>query len=402
MIEEITAWHGVPGSARKDILEMEDGTLWIATIEGLVRLPAGARRPPGAPPRVELAEMLVDGRHLAPEGSLSLPYHRNRLELRFSALSYRAPGLLKYRIRTGRDQGWSDPVETPFIQMVDLPPGDHRVEVAASLDNVHWSPAPAVLDLEVGRPWFMQAWFLALSTTLLAAAAYGVHRARVASVLRLERQRARIARDLHDEMGSGLGSIGILAELASGDRLEDGKRRALSAQIAETVGELGATLDDIVWSLRPGSQGLDSLAAELAVRGKRLFPDGKAAFRTAFPEDWPDVQLSPDVRRNVQRIAVEALHNAARHSMARSVTLALEPHGRRWRLHVQDDGNGLPADAAVAGNGLGLAGMRARAQEIGAAITWESPPGGGTVVRLEFDPSGLPRSWEGASRRAGP
>jgi signal transduction histidine kinase len=232
----------------------------------------------------------------------------------------------------------------------------------------------------------LQAWFLALSALLLAAGIYAVHRARVESLLRLERQRERIARDLHDEMGSALGSVGILAELASGDRLDESRRRAVFAQIAETVSELGSTLDDIVWSLAQGARKVDSLAAELASRGRRLFPDGTSAFRTEFPQTWPDVSLSPAVFRNVLRIAVEALHNAARHSGARSVNLALEPLGRRWRLRVEDDGNGLPADPAEAGTGLGLGGMRRRAEEIGAEITWESPPGGGTAVTLEFDP----------------
>jgi signal transduction histidine kinase len=395
VLEEITGWHGVPEVGREDVLELEDGTLWITTGFGPARLPAGARQPLGVPSRVELAEMIVDGSHIAPEGLLRLPYHRNRLELHFSALSYRDPGLLRYRIRTGRDEGWSEPVRSPFIRFADLAPGAYRVEVAASLDSVRWSEAPAVLDLVVGRPWYRQGWFVALAALCLAAGIYAIHRARVESLLRLERQRERIARDLHDEMGSALGSVGILAELASGDRLDESRRRAVSGQIAETVSELGATLDDIVWSLAHGARKVDSLAAELASRGRRLIPDGTSAFRTRFPRTWPEASLSPAVFRNVLRIAVEALHNAARHSGARSVSLALEPIGRRWRLRVEDDGNGLPADPAEAGTGLGLAGMRRRAEEIGAEITWESPPGGGTAVTLEFDPDAEGRRFLG-------
>jgi signal transduction histidine kinase/ligand-binding sensor domain-containing protein len=384
-LEEITGWHGIPEGGKEDVLELEDGTIWVTTGFGAARLPAEARHPPDVPAHVELAEMIVDGMQLSPREPLDLPFRRNRLELHFSALSYRDPARLRYRIRTGRDEEWADPVGNPFIRLVDLSPGDHRVEVAASLDSMHWSPSPAVLEFDVGRPWFLQAWAIASFAALVAACAYGVHRARVASLLRLERQRTRIARDLHDEMGSGLGSIGILAEVAAGDRLDERKRRDLSAQISETVRELGATLDEIVWSLRPGAQTLDSLAAELAGRGARMFPDGTTSFRTEFPDAWPGQPLAPEVRRNVQRIAVEALHNAARHSMARSVSLTLAPHGRRWRLRVSDDGNGLPLDAAVAGNGLGLSSMRARATQIGASIAWDVPPAGGTVVTLEFD-----------------
>jgi signal transduction histidine kinase len=193
--------------------------------------------------------------------------------------------------------------------------------------------------------------------------------------------------DLHDEMGSGLGSIGILAELAAGNRVDEERRRTLSMRIAETAGELGSALDEIVWSLRPGAGTIQELAAELAERGRDLFPDGKASFQALFPAAWPLVRLSPAVRRNLQRIAVEAMHNAARHSGAGSVTLGLAPHGRRWRLWVADDGKGMPPEAEISGNGLGLSGMRRRAEEIGAALALESAPGGGTTVTLEFDPA---------------
>jgi signal transduction histidine kinase len=262
----------------------------------------------------------------------------------------------------------------------------HFVDVAASLDGASWSSGTARLALRVSPPWYLQAWFLALSATVVAGAVYGVHRVRVASLMRLERQRARIAMDLHDEMGSGLGSIGILAGLAAGNRLDEDRRRDVSDQIARTAGELGAALDEIVWSLRRESGSLESLAAELSARGRRLFPDGREAFSTIFPQRWPDVRLEPAVRRNLQRIAVEAMHNAARHARARSVTLAIEPAGRRWRLRVEDDGEGLSAGVEGTGNGLGLRGIRERAGQIGAAVEWRTPPGGGTELTVEFDP----------------
>jgi signal transduction histidine kinase/ligand-binding sensor domain-containing protein len=386
VLETLDAWHGVPEGGREDLLELPDGTVWITTMLGAVRVPRDARRPHELPPRVELAELLVDGRPLAHTSSLRLAHDRNRLELHFSALSFRDPGLIRYRMRSRGHEAWSDPLRSPFVRFADLAPGPHRLEVAASLDRTNWSPAPAVLEFEVDPPWFAQPWALALFGSLAAAAVYAAHRARVSSLLRLERQRSRIARDLHDEMGSGLGSVGILAEVAAGDGIDEQRRRALCAQVAETAGELGTALDDIVWSLRSGAATLATLAAELAAQGRRLFPEGRAAFHASFPEPWPDVRLSPPAGRNVQRIAIEALHNAARHAAAHSVTLSLEPLGRRWRLRVRDDGNGLPSAAAPPGNG-GMSGMRKRAAQIGAELTWEPADGCGTVVTLDFDPA---------------
>jgi signal transduction histidine kinase len=193
--------------------------------------------------------------------------------------------------------------------------------------------------------------------------------------------------DLHDEMGSGLGSIGILAGLAADERLDDASRRRLAEQIAEAAGELGTALGDIVGSLRHDADTLDSLAWRLAERGRRLFPDGRPEFATRFPERWPSVRLSLEARRNLQLIALEALHNAARHAAARHVRLGLEPTGCGWRLWVGDDGRGLPPEArAGRTRGHGLANMRSRAEAIGASIAWNDGPEAGTVVEVTFDP----------------
>jgi signal transduction histidine kinase len=100
------------------------------------------------------------------------------------------------------------------------------------------------------------------------------------------------------------------------------------------------------------------------------------------------------VRRGLLLVALEALHNAARHSRARAVTLALAPCGERWELCVRDDGAGLPAPAAHNG-GRGRHNMALRAQEIGGELTWHSAPGEGTTLCVSFRISGraAPGVW---------
>src|SRR5262249_13311283 len=138
-------------------------------------------------------------------------------------------------------------------------------------------------------------------------------RVRLAMYLCLERQRSRIAMDLHDEMGSGLGSIGILAELASGSQLADRERHEIATNIAETAGELSDSLGEIVWSLRERSATFDVLVAHVRERANRLFA---AAVELVFvvPPGLPATPVSLAVRSNVPRIAFEALHNASRHA----------------------------------------------------------------------------------------
>ena len=160
----------------------------------------------------------------------------------------------------------------------------------------------------------------------------------------------------------------------------------MTRQIADTASELGSSLSDIVWSLRKETATLEGLAYHLTRRAGKLFSNG-ATFSTEFPVEWEDVSLSLTTRRNVLLIALEAIHNAARHSNAERVVLGIVPIGKRWRLWVEDDGCGLSDVSNNSyGAGMGLASMKQRADEIGAEISWTSRNGKGTVVSLEFSP----------------
>ncbi len=386
VVERLTEWHGVPHTAVSHIHETRDGTLWIATMLGLVRVPASVRRENLMPPRVVLAEGSVDNERVRFDTDLRLPYERNRLRLRFTAVSYRDPLTLRYQVRAQQSDPWESVVGTPEFRWVDLKAGRYRAEVRASLDGIEWSKEPAAFAFRVLSPWYRSVWALLLFATVLAALAVYMHRARVAVHVELERQRMRIAMDLHDELGSGLGSIGILAGvLRNAPRGPDAQPDRVADEIGSTAASLGAALTDIVWALDHGSGGLDAVAARLAEHGNRLFANG-VSFNTTVPAIWPAARLDLAARRNALLIGVEALHNAARHAHASRVDLSLAPAANGWMLEIADDGIGLPSDASARG-GVGLGSMRRRAHEIGANIQWLPRSGGGTIVRLEVNAS---------------
>lgn len=387
VLERVGLWQGMPTSGVLGVVETEDGTLWAATNLSLVRVPPAARRARPDPPPVVLVEAAVDGRplDLASGRGLRLPYRRNRLELRFAALSFREPSLIRYRSRLRADDPWSPPTRQPFFRFVDLPPRRYRVEVEASLDGERWSATRAGVSFEILRPWWGTWWFRLLAATTVGAVLLLAYRLRVASLLKVERQRMRIAMDLHDEVGSGLGSIGVLAGILGRPELPPVQRTELSDRIGGVARELSQSLGDIVWSLRTGSGNLDALWLKILDRARPLFAGGSTALQVVAPDPVPATPLSLVVRRNASLIAIEALHNAARHAAASSVSLTLRPQGEGWIVTIEDDGNGLrdlPGDTTR--RGLGLTGMRLRAEEMGGSVVWETPEGGGTRVVLRF------------------
>jgi signal transduction histidine kinase/ligand-binding sensor domain-containing protein len=393
VLEAPSSWNGLPAVVALDALETSNGTLWLAGF-GTYQVPASVRgQVPIAPP-VTLTDVRVDGERADPDRTLELPYGRNLLQLTFAALSFRDPSLLRYRVRLAADAPWSEPILRPALQLAEIGAGSHVAEISASLDGAQWSPA-TVLVFEVRGPFWHEPWAIALFLVGLLAVGFVVYRIRTAMQLRLERQRVHIAMDLHDEMGSGLGSIGILASLATNADLPDGKRRTVTAEIIEAAEDLGESLGDIVWSLRRGSNTLDALVSHILERGARLLPDGSAELSTDLPSPVPAVPLSLVVCRSLQLVCFEALYNAARHARAHHVTLGLARAGRRhWRFWIDDDGVGLPSDvdASRPGGGLGLASMRSRADEIGAELRIGERPGGGTRVEVIFDPGTASRS----------
>ena len=383
VLEQLGSWHGLPSVGGGDLLEEEDGTIWITSSQGVIQVPAVVRTTEPLPPRMALVEGRVDGRPVPLDRDLVLPADRNRLELRFAALTFRDPGRVRYQVRLAPEDEWADTDGQPSFNWVDLPSGRHRPQVRATLDGVSWSSRPAELAIRVLPPWYLSAWAIMGFALLAGVLLFGLYRARLAYLLGLERQRTRIAMDLHDEMGSGLASIGILAGVLSDDDRDPNGGRRIAQEVAATAEGLGTALSDIVWSLDPRGATLEELAARLAEHGGRLFADD-VQFDTEFPRDWPPRALPLPVLRNVLLIGLEALHNVARHAEAKRVTLSLLPDADGWVMTLCDDGIGLPSEKQEGGRGRGLDAMRRRAAEIGGEITWASHPGEGTTVRLHF------------------
>jgi len=305
---------------------------------------------------------------------LQLSAHARRLELEFAALSFRDRPLLRFRSRLSGHGEWSAPTRSPVLQFAALSPGAYRAEMAASLDAEHWSEVPAAIEFTVRPPWYRTWWARLFFIVLILGIATWIYRLRVAALLRVERERTRIAMDLHDELGTGLGSIGMLAGVAARDDLEVGERKRIAREIASVSGLLGTGLRSLVWSLRTGHAGIAELGAQIADHARRLFPGDTPRLSVQLPAQVSGAPLPPEVRQNVLLFALEALHNIARHAHAQQATLTLRVLDTGGLcLSVDDDGSGFDPNADS--TGAGLESMRRRAAAIGARFTIRNASG---------------------------
>jgi signal transduction histidine kinase len=375
-------WQGLPGNSAMQARQSANGDLWIAGNRGIWRVPESARAAPPKAPRIVPVRASVDAAERPLADAIELPPDAHRLEVEFAALSFRDRTLLRFRSRLAGQDEWSAPSRSSVLQFAALEPGAYRAEMAASLDGQRWSDAPATIEFRVLPPWY-RTWWASLLFVLAAVASLAwAYRLRVAALLRVERERTRIAMDLHDELGSGLGSIGMLAGVAAREGLDAGEQRRLVREIANLSGLLGSGLRSLVWSLRSGRAGLAELGAQIADHARRLFPADSPRLAVQLPGAGADTPLAPELRRHVLLFALEALHNVARHAGATRVALSLQAEDAGLRLSVEDDGRGF--DPAQGARGAGLESMRRRAAAIGGRLEVRSAPGSGTRVVLDW------------------
>jgi signal transduction histidine kinase len=202
----------------------------------------------------------------------------------------------------------------------------------------------------------------------------------------LERERARIAQDLHDELGSLLTRISLLGGLLRGDKDNPAQVETHAAKISQSADQTVRALEEIVWAVRPGSDSLQSLVEYLAHFANELFEGNAIRCRLDLPSELPARMLPPDVRHNIFLIGKEALTNVLKYAGGTKVEVQVQTDGRHFVMVIADDGRGFDAKVtASTGRRNGLENMRRRAAAVGGQLVLTSAPGQGTRVEFTVD-----------------
>lgn len=223
-----------------------------------------------------------------------------------------------------------------------------------------------------------QQWLLLGGITLLAAAVGGVilhYRQRLQQRRSLASLRRQIARDLHDEIGSSLGSISLISELA----MRDGDTAALQ-EVHRLSREAAESMRGIIWLVRETETPTLARLVETMRQTAATLLSG-IAWELRAPQDDSKAAPSLDVHRHLFLFFKEAVHNIARHARARTALIEVDWTTSALRLRVSDDGAGF--DPAAASPGSGLANLRHRAESLHGTLNIESQPGQGTILTLE-------------------
>ena len=378
--------EGAGGGFDPSGLRDRNGRLWFSTGEGIVVIDPAVFPLNTVPPRVTIEQVLLAGRSAAPDedGVVEVPAGTAGIDLAYTAPSFLAPHRMRFRIRLqGVDDAWQEVGDRRVAYYTRLRPGDYTFEVQATNADGVSSVRPATTRLRVAPFWWERRPVQASGgALLLLLTAVGVRRvslrrarARLAELERaqaLERERARIARDLHDELGSRLAHVAILAE-TSGAAEANGR-------IVRAIREASGTMDELVWTINARNDTVESLAYHVGQFAEEYVTAAGLKCRLEIPVDLPDHRLAADVRRHLYLAFKEAVTNAVKHARAREIRVTLRMADAALVLEVADDGRGLPEGRLdPAGNGLNN--LRERMTAASGTFAIESAPGAGTRVR---------------------
>ena len=231
---------------------------------------------------------------------------------------------------------------------------------------------------------------------MLVGVVAGAHRLRVnqmrARFSALIDERTRIARELHDTLAQGLAGLGIQIDTALSILPDEPRTLRVRQQMEQGLAMVRSSLGEVrrsIWVLRAQTaKDARDLASSLAENLAQL--TAEAGIDSSFELTGQPRVLSPDLERNLLRIAHEAVTNAVRHAAPRKISVVLHFSNEDVRLHVRDDGHGFdPAssDLKPRGDHFGLAGMSERTRSLGGELKLSSRPGEGTAIdcRLPYD-----------------
>ncbi len=339
------------------------------------------------PPDVSITDFKIFNNYVPVDSLLQLPeirlqHDQNSFSIYFSSLSYMQRDKLTYYYKMeGIDKNWIKADRRYYENYSLLPPGKYTFKVyCENLEGMR-SLNTTEIHIYIKPPFWRTWWFRCSVLFLIALIVYDIHNAKIKRLLAVEKLRYRVARDLHDDMGSTLSTINILSAMAKTKMHSDPvKTTEYLGKITDNSQRMMEAMDDIVWSIKPSNDNMQKIAARMREFATSVLEAKEIDLDFTADENVYDVKLNMEVRRDFFLVFKEALNNAAKYSKATLVSVHVSIQNKKLVLLVKDNGIGYDVAAADSGNGLGN--MRKRADSMNGILQVESIPGKGSQVKL--------------------
>jgi ligand-binding sensor domain-containing protein/two-component sensor histidine kinase len=370
-----------------DITENKDGDLWLSSGYGAVRIKKTLQQK-NLPPKVFITEVFCNNKSDTSfdfnKSSHSFSYKQNNLLFEFTATSFRNEEqvLYSYQLQSDKvDSTWSQPQKIHSLSFAALSPGHYTFRVKALTADDVWSKTPAEYSFIIRPPFYKTAWFAILCVLLVALIGYLIHIYRIRQILKVERLRLRIARDLHDDVGATLSSISLYSEMVKQ------QTKNLLPSVSPMLDKMGKASDnmvsamsDIVWAINPAHDEGEDLCNRMQSYAAEICGLRQVQLQFDVNETVSKMKLNMELRKNLYLIFKEAVNNALKYSQCNLIGIMLTSKDGSIRMSIHDNGKGFRSQDEYEGNGL--KNMRLRAKEIAADLHISSEKSQGCRIDL--------------------
>jgi len=390
VVENITKQNNIYQSVFT-IVSDKDNNVWGLVSNGVIMITPEKKEISNYSPTL-MVSMLKAGKDTINNGT-SLTHKQNNLSFNFTATSFlnEKQVLYSYRLQGGTNNQWSEPSNNTTVSFIDLPPGDYSLDIKANFPAGRYAEQSISYKFSITPAWWQTWWFKSIAGLLIIGLLiigfrlyYRRKLEKKMAILEkqqaVEKERTRIATDMHDDLGAGLSRIKFLSETIGIKKQQHEPIEEDVNKIREYSHEMIDKMGEIVWALNEKNDSLSDLLSYTRAYTMEYLAQNGINCKTEMPDNFPSVFVSGEFRRNVFLTIKEALHNVVKHSQATEVKLTVNIN-HHLTIDLKDNGTGFDQNN-IRSFSNGLSNMESRVKEIGGKIEIRNKQG--TVVNLSI------------------
>jgi len=392
LIENITKSNNFYLPSSK-VVQSANGTIWILTSAGIVTYSPNRATIVDWKPKLIFYDIVYSNKGEQPiPKSHELKYFQNSLAFHLSAPTYidEKQTRFSYMLEGSGNENWSEPSTNTSINLVNLSPGEYTLEAKAIFLHGLYPDVESSFSFTILPPWWLTWWFksivalaivglIFLGVRLYIRRKLEIQRSILERKQAIEKERTRIATDMHDDLGAGLSQIKFLSEAI-------GMKRQKHLPIEEEVSSIRSFSDEmidkmgeIVWALNEKNDTLSDLLSYTRSYAVEYLAQNSIHCHVEEPDNISQDYVSSEFRRNIYLTVKESLHNIVKHAQATEVFIKIEISN--WlTIQIRDNGIGIN-NSAKNSWGNGLASMNNRVKELKGTFKIESMEG--TLITIK-------------------
>jgi ligand-binding sensor domain-containing protein/two-component sensor histidine kinase len=314
---------------------------------------------------------------------LDLKYNENNLSLEFAAFDLSQGDKLQYAYQLqGSDTKWTNLGDNRQLFFSNLSPGSYKLKLRAGDRFGNWSKQELILPITIRPPFWKTWWFYSLCLLFAFTVVYFIYRMRINSLVSEQKLRNKIARDLHDDIGSTLSGIKLFSNMAQTKLVEE---RSEATNIVERIGERSEkmidAMSDIVWSINPVNDSVENMLVRMKQYAAEMLEPKNINYTFYVDDKVKKTRFGLETRKDIYLVFKESINNAVKYSECRNLRVDLQLLKKSFEITITDDGKGF--DTSKNGSGNGLNNFKQRANNLGGEIIIYSKENEGTIITLK-------------------